>query len=77
VFLEGQELTDQKTKKALKKLNKEMAELESLYDKLEISPCKNDMDLKEKDQALNELRKEIRELEKKRDRLTYTWWGEA
>ena len=69
-------MTDRKTNKELKKFEKEIADLERLYEKLEISPCKNDKELKEKDQALNELRKEIRELEKNRDRLTYTWWEE-
>ena len=33
--------------------NKEMAELERLYGELEISPCKNDRELTEKDQALD------------------------
>jgi len=70
-------MTDRKTKKELKKLNKEMAEFERLYDELEINPCKNDVELKEKDQALKELREEIHELERRRDRLMYTWSEET
>jgi len=69
-------MTNRKTKKKLKKLNKEMAELETLYGELEISPCKNDRELTEKDQALEELKKEILELEKNRDRLMYSCWEE-
>ena len=69
-------MANKKTKKELKKLNKELAELEKLHKGLELSPCKNDRDLKEKEQALIELRGEIHELEKKRDRLMYTRWEE-
>ena len=67
-------MADRKTKKELKKFDKKMAELEKLYEQLEIKPCNNDKELKEKEQALIELRAEINDLEKGRDRLMYTWW---
>ena len=51
-----------------------MAELERLHRELELLPCKNDREIKKKEQALMDSRAEIHELEKKRDRLMYTSW---
>lgn len=67
-------MPDKERRKELKQLEKEMGELQKLYSSLELSPCKSDREIKEKDQALKELRGEILELEKKRDHLLYTRW---
>lgn len=70
-------MVDRKTKKELKKIDKEIEELEKLYEELYISPCQNDRELREKEQALTELKTKTHELEKKRDRLAYAWWEKA
>ena len=70
-------MADKEKEKEVKQLQKEIAQLYKLYPTLELSPCKCDRDLMEKEQALRDLRNEIHELEKMRDRLLYTWWVKA
>ena len=47
-------MPDKEKKKELKQYEKELTELRKLFPALELTPCKSDKELKEKEQALKE-----------------------
>ena len=70
-------MPDKKTKQKIKKLNKELQELEKAYHRMEMRPCKGDKELKQKDIDLRLLREQIHALEIEQDSLIYTWGDKA
>ena len=52
----------------MKQLKKEISQLNKQLKKLEFRPCRNDADLKQKDQDIKALRNKVYHLEKKHDR---------
>ena len=53
-----------KTKKSVKKIQKEIARLKMELSKIEIRPCQGDSDMKKKDEDILMLKREIYDLEK-------------
>jgi predicted nucleic acid-binding Zn-ribbon protein len=62
-------MTDKATRKRLKKIRKEIKTLKKTYQKIELRPCKNDEELKQKDMDLKGIMERIYELEKEQDRF--------
>jgi len=61
-------MIDKDTKKRLKRIQKEIKKLKKDLDKLELRPCQNDVELKQKEEDIEELNYKLRELEKEQDR---------
>ena len=64
----GRSMIDKEAKKRLKRLQEKIKELKKDLHKLELHPCQNDAELKQKEQDLKELGDKLRQLEKERDR---------
>ena len=64
----GRSMIDKEAKKRLKRIQKEIKKLKKDLRKLELLPCQNDVELKQKEQDLKELGDKIRQLEKEQDR---------
>ena len=62
-------MTDKATRKRLKKIRKEIKALKKTYQRIELRPCKNDEELKQKDKDLKGLMERVYELEKEQDRF--------
>ena len=61
-------MIDKKTRKKLKQIEKEISQLQKQIKKLGLRPCRNDSELKQKDEDIKALRKKAYHLEKKHDR---------
>ena len=61
-------MIDKKTKKRLKKIQREIKKAKKELDKVELRPCQSDADLKRKEDDLKDLANKIRALEKEQDR---------
>ena len=57
-------MVENKDKKKVKKIHKEIALLKEKMKKIELRPCRGDADLKKKEQKVFNLKREIYELEK-------------
>jgi len=57
-------MTNKKSRKDIKKSQKELYRLKELLKKLEIRPCQGDADLRQKDEEVKMLKREIDDLEK-------------
>jgi len=57
-------MTDKKTRKDIKKIQKELYRLKEMLKKIELRPCLGDADLKQKDEEVKMLKREIYALEK-------------
>jgi chromosome segregation ATPase len=62
-------MPNNKTRKKLKQIEKELSDLEKERQKIEFRPCRGDADLKEKEENLQAMKEKIRELEHSRDRF--------
>ena len=61
-------MIDKKTQKKMKQIKKEISQLQKQIKKLEFRPCRNDAELKQKDEDMKALRNKVHQLEKKHDR---------
>ena len=61
-------MIDKQTKKKLKNIRKEIKKLKKNQRKLEFRPCRNDVELREKERDLKALRQRISSLEREQDR---------
>ncbi len=57
-------MTDRKSRKDIKKIQKELYRLKEILKKIELRPCHGDADLKKKDEEVKMLKREIYDLEK-------------
>jgi len=62
-------MLDKETRKRIKKIRKEINRLKKEYKKVEVIPCRNDADLKKKDDKLKALMERIYAMEKEIDRF--------
>lgn len=60
-------MIDKETQKRLKQIGKKISHLEKQIMKLQLRPCHNDSDLKQKDEAIKALREQVHHLEKEQD----------
>jgi chromosome segregation ATPase len=60
-------MIDKQTRKRLKQIGKKISQLKKQTRKLELRPCHNDAELKQKDQDINALREQVHHLEKEQD----------
>jgi septal ring factor EnvC (AmiA/AmiB activator) len=61
-------MLDKATRKRLRKIQKEIKRVRRELDKIELRPCQNDAELKQKEEDLEELSNKLRALEKEQDR---------
>ena len=61
-------MIDKETRKRLKQIEKQISKLQKQIKKLEFRPCRNDAELKQKDQDIKALRDKVYHLEKKHHR---------
>ena len=62
-------MLDKETKKKLKKIQKEIKRVKKELNKIELRPCQNDAELKQKEEDYKELGNRLRKLEKEQDRF--------
>jgi septal ring factor EnvC (AmiA/AmiB activator) len=62
-------MIDKKTKKRLKKIQKEIKKVRKELGKIELRPCQNDVELKQKEQDIRDIGDKLRGLEKEQDRF--------
>ena len=62
-------MLDKATRNRLKEIKKEIKKIKKEYSKVEFRPCKNDAELKMKDEDLKKLMDRIYALEKEQDRF--------
>lgn len=60
-------MIDKETRKRLKQIKKEIGRLKKQIKKLEIRPCRNDSELKQKEQDIRALNEKVYQLEKEHD----------
>ena len=60
-------MIDKKTQKKMKRIKKEISQLQKQIKKLEFRPCHNDSELKQKNKDIKTLREKTYELEKEHD----------
>ena len=65
--IKGRDMIDKEAKKRLKRIQKEIKKLRKKFDKIELRPCQNDAELRQKEVDLKELTDRLRELEKEQD----------
>jgi len=70
-------MTSKENRKRIKQIQKKIDQLNKELQKMEIRPCKGDVELEIREKDLKILRYEIRALEKKRDGYKYTWWDKV
>ncbi len=70
-------MTNKENRKRIKEIQKKIDQLNKELLKMEIRPCKGDVELEMREKDLKILRYEIRALEKKRDHYKYTWWDKV
>ena len=61
-------MIDKRTRKKLKQIKKEISHLQKQIKKIEFHPCRNDAELKQKDEDMKALRNKVHQLEKQHDR---------
>ncbi|GAJ13754.1 unnamed protein product [marine sediment metagenome] len=61
-------MIDKETQKKLKQIKKEISKLQKQMKKLEFRPCRNDAELKQKDNDIKALREKVHQLEKEHGR---------
>jgi len=61
-------MMDKETRKNLKRIEKEIRKIKDKFRKIELRPCQNDLELKQKEEDLAILKGELYELEKEANR---------
>jgi septal ring factor EnvC (AmiA/AmiB activator) len=59
---------DKQAKKRLKKIQKEIKKVKKQLGKIELRPCQNDAELRQKEEYLKDMGNKLRTLEKEQDR---------